>query len=316
MSKVAFITGISGMDGKLLSNFLLSKGYKIIGLVRKQSVHEVTVHSDIEYIIGDLLNIDLVLEKLQNIRIDEIYLLGAQSSIEPSWDNFLETYNINVTSTIKILDFVRKKVEKPKVFFASSSEIFGNPSEEPQNEKTEKSPRNPYGLSKILGQQIVEQYRNLYGLFCCSGILYNHESEFRKRDVVTTKIVKGVSKISKGSTEKIKIGNINSKRDWTSARDFVEGMWMTLQQEFPDDYIFSSNTIHSVEEMLKICFELIGITNYENFVIIDEELIRPTESLNLVGNNSKLKSIGWKPKIEFREMLNQMIKYEIEKIQI
>lgn len=316
MSKVAFITGISGMDGKLLSNFLLSKGYKIIGLVRKQSVHEVTVHSDIEYIIGDLLNIDLVLEKLQNIRIDEIYLLGAQSSIEPSWDNFLETYNINVTSTIKILDFVRKKVEKPKVFFASSSEIFGNPSEEPQNEKTEKSPRNPYGLSKILGQQIVEQYRNLYGLFCCSGILYNHESEFRKRDVVTTKIVKGVSKISEGSTEKIKIGNINSKRDWTSARDFVEGMWMTLQQEFPDDYIFSSNTIHSVEEMLKICFELIGITNYENFVIIDEELIRPTESLNLVGNNSKLKSIGWKPKIEFREMLNQMIKYEIEKIQI
>ena len=300
MSKVAFITGISGMDGKLLSNFLLSKGYKIIGLVRKQSVHEVTVHNDIEYIIGDLLNIDLVLEKLQNIKIDEIYLLGAQSSIEPSWDNFLETYNINVTSTIKILDFVRKKVEKPKVFFASSSEIFGNPSEEPQNEKTEKSPRNPYGLSKILGQQIVEQYRNLYGLFCCSGILYNHESEFRKRDVVTTKIVKGVSKISKGFTEKIKIGNINSKRDWTSARDFVEGMWMTLQQEFPDDYIFSSNTIHSVEEMLKICFELIGITNYNNFVIIDEELIRPTESLNLVGDNSKLKSIGWNPKSAFR----------------
>jgi len=316
MSKVAFITGISGMDGKLLSNFLLSKGYKIIGLVRKQSVHEVTVHNNIEYIIGDLLNIDLVLEKIQNIKIDEIYLLGAQSSIEPSWDNFLETYSINVTSTIKILDFVRKKVEKPKVFFASSSEIFGNPNEEPQNEKTEKSPRNPYGLSKILGQQIVEQYRNLYGLFCCSGILYNHESEFRKRDVVTTKIVKGVSKIYKGSTEKIKLGNINSKRDWTSARDFVEGMWMTLQQEFPGDYIFSSNTTHSVEEMLKICFEFIGITNYKNFVIIDEDLIRPVESLNLVGDNSKLKSIGWKPKIEFKEMLNHMIEYEIENIKI
>jgi len=316
MSKVAFITGISGMDGKLLSNFLLSKGYKIIGLVRKQSVHEVTVHNNIEYIIGDLLNIDLVLEKIQNIKIDEIYLLGAQSSIEPSWDNFLETYSINVTSTIKILDFVRKKVEKPKVFFASSSEIFGNPNEEPQNEKTEKSPRNPYGLSKILGQQIVEQYRNLYGLFCCSGILYNHESEFRKRDVVTTKIVKGVSKIYKGSTEKIKLGNINSKRDWTSARDFVEGMWMTLQQEFPGDYIFSSNTTHSVEEMLKICFEFIGITNYKNFVIIDEDLIRPVESLNLVGDNSKLQSIGWKPKIEFKEMLNHMIEYEIENIKI
>ena len=316
MSKVAFITGISGMDGKLLSNFLLSKGYKIIGLVRKQSVHEVTVHNNIEYIIGDLLSIDLVFEKIQSIKIDEIYLLGAQSSIEPSWDNFLETYNINVTSTIKILDFVRKKVEKPKVFFASSSEIFGNPNEEPQNEKTEKSPRNPYGLSKILGQQIVEQYRNLYGLFCCSGILYNHESEFRKRDVVTTKIVKGVSKIYKGSTEKIKLGNINSKRDWTSARDFVEGMWMTLQQEFPDDYIFSSNTTHSVEEMLKICFELIGITNYKNFVIIDEDLIRPVERLNLVGDNSKLKSIGWNPKIEFKEMLNHMIEYEIENIKI
>ena len=203
MSKTAFISGITGMDGKLLSNFLLGKGYKIIGLVRKQSVHKIIENSNISYIIGDLTKMELVLEKLEKIQIDEFYLLGAQSSIEPSWLDFNYTYETNVSSLVKTLEFIRLKSPKSKLFYASSSEIFGNPISQPQDEKTIKHPRNPYGASKLLAQEVITSYRNLFKIYGCSGILYNHESEYRNRDVVTKKITSGVAKISLGLENKI-----------------------------------------------------------------------------------------------------------------
>lgn len=315
MSKTAFITGISGMDGKLLSTFLLGKGYNVIGLVRKQSVHEIENHKNVEYIIGDLTQMDSIIEKLQYKKIDEFYLLGGESEIEPGWVDFNQTFETNVISTLKILEFLKNKTKKSKLFYASSSEVFGNPTSSPQNETTQKNPRNPYGYSKLMGQELISQYRNLYNLFCCSGILYNHESEFRRRNVVTKKIVQGVVNIKLGIKEKIVLGNLNSRRDWSSAKDFVHAMWLILQQDNPDDYILSSNSINTVENLLDVAFNHVGIKDWNNYIEIDKSFFRECETIDLIGDNSKIKSIGWEPKLSFEEMIKEWVNYELNNLQ-
>ncbi len=315
MSKTAFITGISGMDGKLLSTFLLDKGYKVIGLVRKQSVHEIKSHNNVEYIIGDLTQMDSIIEKLQYKKIDEFYLLGGESEIEIGWVDFNQTFETNVISTLKILEFLKNKTKKSKLFYASSSEVFGNPTSSPQNETTLKNPRNPYGYSKLMGQELISQYRNLYNLFCCSGILYNHESEFRRRNVVTKKIVQGVVNIKLGIKEKIVLGNLNSRRDWSSAKDFVHAMWLILQQDNSDDYILSSNSINTVENLLDVAFNHVGIKDWNNYIEIHKSFFRECETIDLIGDNSKIKSIGWEPKLSFEEMIKEWVNYELNNLQ-
>ena len=312
MSKKAFITGISGMDGKLLSNFLIGKGYQVLGLVRETSTSKIENKENLKVIIGDLTDVDSILQKISNEKIDEFYFLGAQSSIEPSWDNFLYTYQVNVNSVLRFMEHIKTHTKESKIFYASSSEIFGDPQEQPQNENSLKKPRNPYGLSKLLAQEVIEVYRNLHGMFACSGILYNHESEFRRRGVVTKKIVSGVAKISLGLENKIILGNLDSRRDWSSAKDFVEAMWLILQHSSPDDYILSSNEIKTVRDLLQTAFDIVGISNWEKFIEVEDSLFRPCESVDLIGDNTKIKSIGWNPKISFREMIEQMIKHEIE----
>ena len=314
MSKTAFITGLSGMDGKLLSGFLLDKGYHIIGLVRKQSVHEIQKDKNIELIIGDLTQMESILEKLQYKKIDEFYLLGGESEIEPGWVDFTQTYETNVNSTLKILEFVKNRSKKSKLFFASSSEIFGNPTVSPQNELSPKNPRNPYGYSKFIAQELIKQYRTLHDVFCCSGILYNHESEYRRRDVVTKKIVQGVVKIKNGLSKKIVLGNLQSRRDWSSAKDFVKAMWLILQQEKPEDYILSSNSIHTVENLLDVAFKHVEIPDWREYVEIDKTFFRECETIDLIGDNSKIKSIGWIPDLSFENMIKEMVDYEIDNL--
>lgn len=314
MSKTAFITGITGMDGILLSNFLLDLNYDIIGLVRKQSSDKIKQHEKIKYIIGELGQIEEVLKKLDGKKIDEFYLLAGQTSIEPSWEDFSYTFDTNVNSLVNILEYVRKKNPSSKIFFASSSEIFGCPDVSPQTEKTEKKPRNPYGMSKHISQELVKFYREKHKIFACCGILYNHESEFRRRDVVTKKISSTVAKIYLGLESKLVLGNIKAKRDWSSAKDFVEGMWLSLQQPNADDYIFSSGISRQVNQMIKIAFECIGIYNYEQYILEDEKYFRPSEEIDLVGDSSKLKSIGWQPKISFEELIKDMVYNDIEKL--
>ena len=313
MSKTAFITGITGMDGILLSNFLLHLDYEIVGLVRKQSLDKIKHNEKIKYLIGDLSFTEEILEKLNGVQIDEFYLLGGETSIEPGWEDFNTTFDINVNSLVLILEYIRKKSPSSKVFFASSSEIFGNPEISPQTESSKKKPRNPYGMSKMVSQQIIEFYRDTHRIFACCGILYNHESEYRRRDVVTKKISSTVAKIYLGQESELILGNKNAKRDWTSAKDFVEGMWLTLQISKPDDYIFSSFVSREVIEMVKVAFECVGIYDWEKYVKEDEKYFRPSEKIDLVGDNTKLKSIGWEQKISFEEMIKDMVFSDIEK---
>lgn len=313
MSKTAFITGITGMDGFLLSNFLLKKGYKIVGLVRKQSSYKIQNNPDIKYLLGDLNQIQEVLTKISDIEIDEFYMLGGQTSIEPSWEDFVYTFDTNVSSLVQVLEYIRKNSIHSKLFYASSSEIFGNPFTSPQNENTDKHPRNPYGLSKLMSQNLVQFYREKYNVFACCGILYNHECEYRRRDVVTKKISSTVAKIHLGLESELIVGNIKNRRDWTSAKDFIEGMWMTLQHFRPDDYIFSSNESREVRELIEVAFKCVGIDNWEKYLKIDERFYRDSEKFDLVGDNTKLKSIGWEPKISFETMIKDMVYSDIEK---
>lgn len=313
MSKTAFISGITGMDGFLLSNFLLEKGYNIVGLVRKQSSHKIKPHSNIKYLIGDLNQIEEILSKLSEVKIDEFYMLGGQTSIEPSWEDFVYTFEVNVNSLVHVLEYIRKNSTDSKLFFASSSEIFGNPNHSPQNESTPKQPRNPYGLSKVMSQNLIKFYREKHNIFACSGILYNHESEYRQRDVVTKKISSTVAKIYLGEESELIVGNIENKRDWTSAKDFIEGMWLTLQHTTADDYIFSSSKIREVRELIKVAFESVGIEDWEKFLKTDKRFYRESEEFDLVGDNSKLKSIGWEQKVTFEKMIKDMVYSDIER---
>lgn len=312
-SKKALITGITGMDGKLLSDLLISKGYIVYGLYRNNPNKVLNKIDGVEYIQSDLSNLDDLNTLFGDIVFDEIYNLGAQTFIDFGWQNPEYTIQVNCITIIKFLEYIKNYSPSTKFFNASSAEIFSQTNESPQNENTKYSPNNLYGSSKVLSNNLIKNYRDKYNVFACSGILYTHEDVTRDEYYVSKKITKGVAKIHLGSKEKITLGDITATRDWLSAKDVVVAMWMILQQTKPEDYIISSGVSKSITDFLSIAFNHVEIYDWENYISIDNNLIRPKGNIEIVGNNRRLLSIGWTQTISFEQMVIELLKHEINK---
>ena len=321
MSKVALITGITGQDGSYLAELLLNKGYKVHGIVRRVALEDEThriwrlkkILNDITLHAGSLESYASLFKTVIKIKPDEVYHLAAQSYVGYSFEDEFSTLNININGTHYLLSALKELVDnKTKFYFAGSSEMFGKADETPQNENTPFNPRSSYGISKVAGYHLTKNYREAYNLFAASGILFNHESPRRGYEFVSRKITHGVARIKKGLQKKIKLGNINSKRDWGHAQDYVDAMWMMLQNNNPEDYVIGTGKKHSVEDFAKKAFEHVGL-NYKDYIIIDKNLIRPAEVDILLANYSKAeKELKWKPKITFENLVSNMIENDLE----
>lgn len=316
--KKALVTGITGQDGSYLAEFLLKKGYKVYGLTRRTSTVNFErikhIEDKIELIQGDLLDQGSLHDAIFKTEPDEVYNLGAQSFVKTSWNQPVLTGEVTAIGVTRILEAIRAINPKIKFYQASSSEMFGKVTETPQKETTRFHPRSPYGVAKVYGHYITVNYRESYGIFACSGICFNHESPRRGLEFVTRKISHGVARISLGKQKKIELGDLKPKRDWGFAGDYVEAMWLMLQQGEPDDYIISSGENHSVEEFVKLAFDVVGIKNWQDYVESNKEAhMRPAEVDYLIGDYSKAKKIlGWKPKTSFPELVRMMIRSDIE----
>ena len=321
MSKVALITGITGQDGSYLAELLLSKGYKVHGIVRRVALEDEThrlwrlkkILNDITLHAGSLESYASLFKTVMKIKPNEVYHLAAQSYVGYSFEDEFSTLNININGTHYLLSALKELVDnKTKFYFAGSSEMFGKAKESPQNENTPFHPRSSYGISKVAGYHLTKNYREAYNLFASSGILFNHESPRRGYEFVSRKITHGVARIKKGLQKKIKLGNINAKRDWGHAQDYVDAMWMMLQKNNPEDYVIGTGKKNSVEGFAKKAFEHVGL-NYKDYIIIDKNLIRPSEVDILLANYSKAeKELKWKPKITFENLVSSMVENDLE----
>lgn len=316
--KKALITGITGQDGSYLAEFLLSKGYKVYGLTRRTSTvnNERIAHiqDKIELVQGDLLDQSSLSSALSETQPDEVYNLAAQSFVKTSWNQPVLTGEFTALGVTRLLEAIRVVNPKIKFYQASSSEMFGKVTESPQKETTRFYPRSPYGVAKVYGHYITVNYRESYGIFACSGILFNHESPRRGLEFVTRKISHAAARISLGKQDKLHLGSLQPKRDWGFAGDYVEAMWLMLQQKEADDYVIATGENHSVREFVELTFEVVDIKNWEQYVEADrEEHLRPAEVDYLVGDYSKAKKIlGWKPKTSFKELVEMMVKVDLE----
>ena len=320
MIKKALITGITGMDGSHLADFLLKKGYTVYGMVRRSSSLNLDnlkdIKNNITFVNGDMTDQNSLFRCLKDTDPDEIYNLASQSFVGESWNTPEQTSNVTALGVLRILESIREFNPKIKFYQASSSEMFGRMVENPANEKTPFYPRSPYGVSKLYGHWITINYRESYNLFACSGILFNHESERRGIEFVTRKITDGVARIHLGLNKNIALGNLNARRDWGYAPDYVEAMWKILQNEEPKDYVIATGQDHSVKDFLKIAFEVIGIKDWNKYVVIDQKFYRPAEVDVLRGDYSKAnKELGWKPKTSLEEMIKKMVQSDIKKIE-
>jgi len=321
MSKVALITGITGQDGSYLAELLLNKGYKVHGIVRRVALEDEThriwrlkkILNDITLHAGSLESYASLFKTVIKIKPDEVYHLAAQSYVGYSFEDEFSTLNININGTHYLLSALKELADnKTKFYFAGSSEMFGKAEETPQNENTPFNPRSSYGISKVAGYHLTKNYREAYNLFASSGILFNHESPRRGYEFVSRKITHGVARIKKGLQKKIKLGNINAKRDWGHAQDYVDAMWMMLQKNNPEDYVIGTGKKHSVEDFAKKAFEHVGL-NYKDYIIIDKNLFRPAEVNALLANYSKAeKELKWKPKISFENLVSNMVENDLE----
>jgi GDPmannose 4,6-dehydratase len=313
----ALITGINGMDGSHLADLLLEKGYEVFGLERRTSSPNRTNTSHLEgkikFVNGDLTDQNSLLRCLKESNPDEVYNLGAMSFVGESWNTPESTSDVNSLGVLRMLEAIRV-YEKPLKFYqASTSEMFGKVQEKPQTELTKFYPRSPYGVSKLYGHWITKNYRESYNIFACSGILFNHESERRGIEFVTRKISDGVAKIYLGIEDYISLGNLDAKRDWGYAPDYVEAMWLMLQQDKANDYVISTGETHSIREFLDIAFAVIGIDNWSDYVKQNPKYMRPAEVDFLMGDSSKAqKHLGWKPKTSFKELVEKMVKNDIK----
>ena len=316
MSKVALITGITGMDGSHLAELLLSKGYKVYGMIRRSSNTNFNNIKDfmdkINLIHGDVTDQNSLLRCLKDSNPDELYNLAAQSFVGESWNTPEQTSNVTGLGVLRILESIRELNPKIKFYQASSSEMFGRMVENPANEKTPFYPRSPYGVSKLYGHWITINYRESYNLYACSGILFNHESERRGIEFVTRKISNGVAKIYHGLSDSISLGNIDARRDWGYAPDYVEVMWQMLQQDSPSDYVIATGKDYSIRDFLDFAFKEINIDNWNKYVKIDPKYYRPAEVDVLRGDSSKAKKeLGWEPKTSIRNMVKKMVQNDI-----
>ncbi len=315
--KRALITGITGQDGSYLAEFLLAKNYKVFGLTRRTSTpnYERIKHLEdkIELIPGDLLDQQSLTSAVKYSSPDEIYNLAAQSFVATSWSQPVLTGEFTALGATRMLEALRQVKPKARFYQASSSEMFGKVVETPQTEKTPFHPRSPYGVAKVYGHWITINYRESYDLFAVSGILFNHESPRRGLEFVTRKISNGVARIKLGLSKSISLGTLDAKRDWGFAGDYVEAMWLMLQQDKPDDYVIATGTNHSVQEFVKVAFEAIGEKNWKKYVKISKEFMRPAEVDFLIGDAGKAqKLLSWKPKISFEKLVKMMVDADIE----
>lgn len=315
--KKAFITGITGQDGSYLAEFLLEKGYKVYGMTRRSSTDSLEriehIKDRIEIVHGDLIDQSSITAILQESQPEEIYNLAAQSFVKSSWSEPLATGEYTALGVLRVLEAMRQVCPKAKFYQASSSEMFGvAPS--PQNEKTPFHPRSPYAVSKVFGHYITINYRESYGLFACCGILFNHESPRRGLEFVTRKISDGVAKIKLGLANELRLGNMDAKRDWGYAGDYVKAMWLMLQQNKPDDYVVGTGINHSVKEFVEAAFRAADISNWKKYVKVDPKFFRPADVSELRADASKArKKLGWKPKVGFNELVKMMVEQDIER---
>lgn len=316
--KKALITGITGQDGSYLAEFLLNKGYKVYGLTRRTSTvnNERIKHIEekIELIQGDLLDQSSLSAAMMETEPDEVYNLAAQSFVKTSWNQPVLTGEFTALGVTRMLEAVRVVNPKIKFYQASSSEMFGKVTETPQKETTRFYPRSPYGVAKVYGHYITVNYRESFDLFACSGILFNHESPRRGLEFVTRKISHAVARISLGKQKKLELGNLDSKRDWGFAGDFVEAMWLMLQQEKADDYVIATGENHSVAEFVELAFQSVGIADWKKYIVANvKSHMRPAEVDYLIGDYSKAKKVlGWTPKTSFKNLVEMMVKADLE----
>ncbi len=314
--KVALITGITGQDGSYLAELLLSKGYKVYGLVRRSSVEKFDnishIKDKIELVQGDLTDQNSLNFMIKEINPDEVYNLAAQSFVPTSWNQPLLTADVTALGVARMLEAIRLNNPKIKFYQASSSEMFGKVRETPQHEKTPFYPRSPYGVAKVYGHFITVNYRESYNIFACSGILFNHESPRRGLEFVTRKVTHAVARIKLGLQKELRMGNLDAKRDWGFAGDYVEAMWLMLQQEKPDDYVISTGETHSIRELLEIAFGHVGL-DYKDYTVIDPKYLRPAEVDLLCGDSTKATSVlGWKPTVSFEKLVTMMVDHDLQ----
>jgi len=314
-TKRALITGITGQDGSYLAELLLSKGYEVYGIIRRVALEDEKHRMSRILHLKDRLNlIPATLESYASIynamkiaMPDEVYHLAAQSYVSYSFDDAFSTFNTNINGTLHVISAMKDLVPNARFYFAASSEMFGKVQEIPQTENTPFYPRSPYGISKIAGFHITKNYREAYNLFACSGILFNHESPRRGFEFVTRKISSSVASIKYGKTDKLELGNLDAKRDWGHAREYVVAMWSMLQQETPDDFVICTGETHSVREFCKKAFEVAGL-NYEDYVVSSDKFYRPSEVDLLVGDYSKAnKKLGWCYNLTFDDLVSEMV---------
>lgn len=317
--KTALITGITGQDGSYLAEFLLDKGYKIFGLERRSSyrnrVNLCSCEERINFVSGDLTDQHSLTRAIDAVKPDEVYNLAAQSFVKESWEQPEYTSDVTGLGALRMLEAIRQVNTKIKFYQASSSEMFGKAIESPQSERTPFYPRSPYGVAKLYAHWITVNYRESYGIFACSGILFNHESERRGLEFVTQKIANGAARIKQGLTDKLHLGNLETKRDWGYAPEFVEAMWLMLQQETAEDYVIATGENHSIKEFVEEAFKLIDM-DWHKYVVIDERFKRPAEVDFLIGDATKAKEkLGWRSKTSFKELVKIMVESELNKIQ-
>jgi GDPmannose 4,6-dehydratase len=315
-ARKALITGITGQDGSYLAELLLEKGYEVHGLVRRSSsfntwrIDHVRDHLVLHY--GDLVDQNSLVRTIELIGPEEVYNLAAQSHVKVSFEMPEYTTDVTAMGVLRLLDAVRELGSKARVYQAGSSEMFGLVQETPQTERTPFHPRSPYGVAKVFGHWMTINYREGYGLHASNGILFNHESPRRGENFVTRKITMGLAAIKKGQSKELRLGNLDAKRDWGYARDYVEAMWLILQQPAPDDYVVATGETHSVREFLDEAFGYVGL-DWQQYVKVDPKYFRPAEVDFLLGDPAKAKAkLGWKPKCSFRDLVRLMVDADME----
>lgn len=334
--KSALITGITGQDGSYLAELLLEKGYKVYGLVRRKSKLDFNnaehLKDKVEFIFGDMTDVSSLIRAMKISKADEVYNLAAQSFVATSWESPLATAEIDGVGVTNILEAIRTVKPEARYYQASTSEMFGKVQEIPQKETTPFYPRSPYGVAKLYGHWITKNYRESYNLFACSGILFNHESERRGEEFVTRKITKAVARIKNGMQDVLELGNLDAKRDWGHSKDYVQAMWLMLQQEEPDDYVISTGETHSVREFVTLAFEAAGmeiewhgkgvdeyatLKNSEKVVVkVNPKFYRPAEVELLIGDCSKAeKKLGWKRNVSYEQLVKLMVENDLKLIE-
>ncbi len=317
MSKVhALVTGATGQDGSYLAEFLLNKGYEVFATVRRSSVANFDriahIQEKITLIPADLLDQNSLTSAVLQARPREIYNLAAQSFVPTSWNQPVLTGEFTALGVTRVLEAIRAVDPTIQFYQASSSEMFGKVRQSPQNETTPFHPRSPYGVAKVYGHWITVNYRESYDIFACSGILFNHESPRRGREFVTRKVTEGAARAKLGKQRTLKMGNLDAHRDWGFAGDYVEAMWLMLQQDAPEDYVIATGVSHSVRDLLKVAFDVVGL-NWEDYVVVDPALVRPAEVDFLLGDATKAREkLGWKPRVSFEQLIQMMVEQDLK----